>query len=215
MVETPAANTVTASYTFTSILNVMTMLHISTPIKNHPIKITAYSATGQTLQIIDMNHEYIPKPMTGGFNSLDSSLRVYSGLKQWYQVTFTAAIASTSAYPFIHLRLSPELKFSSPEQCESNSILPFNETGIKCRILPSTGDRELIVSNIKSIDSGLAYQLRIRLQTTAADHTADIFPKIDILVNHNNSIVNSFVEEARLVPLAATTTPTPIMAKPD
>jgi hypothetical protein len=114
MVETPAANTVTASYTFTSTLNVMTMPHISTPIKNHPVKIATYSATGQTLQIIDMNHEYIPKPMTGGFNLLDSSLRVYSGLKQWYQVTFTASIASTSAYPFIHLRLSPELKFSSP-----------------------------------------------------------------------------------------------------
>ncbi len=90
------------------------MPHISTPIKTHPVKITTYSATGQTLQIIDMNHDYIPKPMTGGFNLLDSSLILYSGLKQWYQVSFTAAIASTSAYPFIHLRLSPELKFSRP-----------------------------------------------------------------------------------------------------
>jgi hypothetical protein len=81
--------------------------------------------------------------------------------------------------------------------------------------LPNTGDRELIVSNIKSINSGLAYQLRIRLQTTLADHTAPIFPAVDILVNHNNSIVNSIVETAYLVPLATTNTPTPVMSRPD
>lgn len=174
MVETTTLGSVTPSYTFTSTLNVMTMPHISTLIKTHPVKITTYSDNGQTLQIINMNHEYIPKHMTGGFNLLDSTLTIYSGIKQWYQVTFTAATASTSAYPFIHLKLSPKMKFASPEQCESISILAFNETGIKCRILPDSGDRELIVSNIKSINSGLAYQLRVRLQTVAAFHTDPI-----------------------------------------
>jgi hypothetical protein len=126
MVQTRVLGTVTSPYTFTSTLNVLTMPHINTLIKTHPVKITTYSIDGKTLQIIDINHDYIPKPMTGGFNLLDSSLNLYSGLKQWYQITFTAAIASTSAYPFIHLKLNPDLKFASPEQCESISILAFN-----------------------------------------------------------------------------------------
>jgi hypothetical protein len=118
IVQTIAPGVVTSPYTFTSTLNVMTMPHISTLIKTHPVKITTYSINGQTLEIINMNHDYIPKPMTGGgFNLLDSSLTLYSGLKQWYQITFTAATASTSAYPFIHLKLNPDLKFTTPEQC--------------------------------------------------------------------------------------------------
>lgn len=106
MVETPAVNSVTSSYTLTSTLNILTMPHINTLVKSQPVKITTYSAAGQTLETINLVHEYIPKPMTGGFNLLDSSLTLYSGLKQWYSITFTAATASTSAYPFIHLKLS-------------------------------------------------------------------------------------------------------------
>ena len=110
MVEIPsagAAGAVTSPYTLTSTLGIQTMPHINTLVNPLPVKITTYSATGQTLEIIDFVHDYIPIPITGTFNLLDSSSTIYSGLKQWYEVAFTSASAVTSTYPFIHLKLSP------------------------------------------------------------------------------------------------------------
>jgi hypothetical protein len=52
----------------------------------------------------------------------------------------------------------------------------------------------MIVSNIQSINPGGSYQIQVRLQTTAPDHSANIAPTIDVLINHNQSIVNSLVE---------------------
>lgn len=51
------------------------------------------------------------------------------------------------------------------------------------------------------------------MQTTAADHTLSIAPLVDVFVNHNQTIVNSLVEEVRNVPLVQVQLP--IMAKPD
>lgn len=56
--------------------------------------------------------------MTGTFN-LDGGATIYAGLKQWYNVAFTAAATIdntpvTSDYPFIRLRLADGLKFTRP-----------------------------------------------------------------------------------------------------
>ena len=87
--------------------------------------------------------------MTGTFNLLDSALKIYSGLHQWYEIQFITAAVKTSAYPFVRLKLNSDLIFSSPAQCISTSILQFNSSGIHCNIVSGTTGHELLVWNIQ------------------------------------------------------------------
>jgi len=91
------------------------------------------------------------------------------------------------------------------------TILAYNETGIECILVPGTNNHELLVYNIKSIDPSTGYDIKVRLRTTADDHTVNINPTIDVYVHHNQSIVNafdqSFVEDVIGVPLVQVQTP--------
>lgn len=109
MVEIPsagAAGSVTSPHTLTGTDPIMAMPYINSLVYPAPVKITTYSATGQTLEKINIIHEYIPQPMSGTFNLLDPTSTIYSGLKQWYEIGFSASLATTSPYPFIKLKLS-------------------------------------------------------------------------------------------------------------
>jgi hypothetical protein len=60
-------------------------------------------------------------------------------------------------------------------------------------MVAGTSNHEILVWNIKKIDPSITYQIQVRLQTTAPDHSANINPKVDVYVNHNQTLVNSYV----------------------
>lgn len=67
-----------------------------------------------------------------------------------------------------------------------------------------------------NINPSTGYSIKVRLRTTADDHSVDINPKVDVCVHHNQTIVNAFdksyVENVIGVPLVQVQTPT--MAAP-
>ena len=117
IIQIPAAGasgSVTSPFTLTTSITILSMPYVDILVDPLPVKVTTYDSTGKTLEIINIQKNYIPKPMSGSFNFLDSASMMYSGLKQWYEVAFTSSSATTSTYPFIRLKLSPELKFARP-----------------------------------------------------------------------------------------------------
>ncbi len=70
----------------------------------------------------------------------------------------------------------------------------------------------MIVSNIQPIQPGTFYNMKVRLQTVDSYYTADIYPTVDVLVNHNYTIVDSIVET--MIDQMVGQVQTPDMAKP-
>jgi hypothetical protein len=97
-----------------------------------PIYITTYDAFGKTIDKIFMMHDYTPQTMIGYFDFLEPTY--YAGLPQWYSISFSNAPVTVSDYPFITVKLTADVKFSSPLQCNSTTLLPFNASGVQFKL---------------------------------------------------------------------------------
>lgn len=96
-----------------------------------PIRMFTYDGNGNTINKYSMNIHYTAKLIpTASFDFLETT--VYSGLEQWYSISFANTNSTMTDYPFMRFTLRNGLSFSDPPQCNSTTILPFNESGIIC-----------------------------------------------------------------------------------
>jgi hypothetical protein len=123
-----------------------------------PIHITTYDAAGNTIDKVFMNYNYTVQQMIGYFDFLEPVY--YAGLAQWYSISFSNAPVTVSQYPFIRLILDSNLIFSTPIQCNSSTILPYNTSGL---LFKQESSISLIVYNIQQIAPSGTYQLNCRL----------------------------------------------------
>ena len=143
-----------------------------------------------------MNYNYAPQPLVGYFDFLEPVY--YAGLEQWYSISFSNSPVTVGTYPFIRLQLDSNLIFSSPIQCNSTTVIPFNASGLMFKLESSTS---LLVYNIKQIAASATYQMNCRMQTSANKYTASISPQINIQMHHNYTIGDSFTAVVNNVPL--------------
>jgi hypothetical protein len=135
-----------------------------------------------------MDLKYVPQALVGYFDFIESI--PYAGLEQWYSISFSNAAVTVSTYPYILLKLDSNLIFANPIQCNSTTLLPFNQTGI---IYEKINSNSIIIRNIQTINPSGTYQFNCRLQTKLTIAPAPITPSIDIYLAHNYTIQHSFV----------------------
>ena len=159
-----------------------------------PIHITTYDDIWNTIDKVFMNYNYKVQQMTGYFDFLEPVY--YAGLDQWYSISFSNAPVTVSTYPFVRLQLDSNLVFSSPVQCNSSTIIPYNSSGLLFT-LESPGT--LLIYNMKQIAASGTYQMNCRLQTVGHKYSSSISPTISIQLHHNYSLGNTFTATANNV----------------
>lgn len=102
---------------------------------------------------------------------------MFGGLGHWYSISFETPAVGVSAYPYLQLTLDPLMSFSSPIQCNSSSLDPYNETNLMFKMLSS---QQLQVWNFKQVKPSSTYELKCRLRTTANKVNTSIYPSIAI-----------------------------------
>lgn len=107
---------------------ILTSPYLTSQSQTIPVNINTYDGTGKTLEKVMMFLTYTPQQLIGYYSFAENI--VYGGLEQWYSVSFMNSFASVSTYPFIRVTLDSNMDFSTPVQCNSSTILPFNETGL-------------------------------------------------------------------------------------
>jgi hypothetical protein len=168
--------------------SITTLPYLSTATQDIPIYINTYNGNGVTIEKKEMFLIYTRQKLIGYFDLLEST--VYAGLPQWYSISFSIPATAVSSYPFIRLVLSSTMTFSTPIQCNSTTILPFNATGMQFKIESA---QSVVFWNIKQLTAGATYQLNCRLKTTANKSATAITPTISIEVHHNYTVGNSYV----------------------
>jgi hypothetical protein len=105
-----------------------------------------------------MSYNYTVQQMVGYFDFLEPIY--YAGLAQWYSISFSNAPVTVSQYPFIRLILDSNLIFSTPIQCNSTTLFPYNSSGL---LFKQESSVSLLVYNIMQIAASGTYQLNCRL----------------------------------------------------
>lgn len=120
---------------------------------------TTYDGMGKTVNKYKMDIHYIAKPiMSSSFVFLETD--IYSGLEQWYSIGFANTNSTLSDYPFMRFILANGLSFTDPPQCNSTTVMPYNESGIICvREDPQT----MRVYNIKQLAPLGTYTMWFRM----------------------------------------------------
>lgn len=95
-----------------------------------------------------------------------------------------------SSYPYVQLTLDALMSFSSPIQCNSTSLDPYNQTGLQFKML---SPQQLQVWNFKQLTPSTTYELKCRLRTTANKVSSSIYPSIGIELHHNYTLQGSHV----------------------
>lgn len=86
-----------------------------------------YDGLGNTIDKYEMNIHYIAKPIiSASFDFLEAPSLIYSGLEQWYAVSFANTDSLLSPYPFLRFILDDGLSFTDPPQCNSTTLVPYN-----------------------------------------------------------------------------------------
>ncbi len=153
-----------------------------------PLFMTTYDNNGNTIDKYQMSIKYISKKLIGYFDFAENTL--YSGLSQWFSISFKNSIASVSKYAFLRFSLSSDLEFALPIQCNSTSIQPFNESGIFFFL---ENKQSLFISNVMQFMPSITYQMSCKMKTSLSKNTLAISPSVSIQLNHNASLNNSLV----------------------
>lgn len=95
-----------------------------------------------------------------------------------------------STYPFLRFILADGLSFTDPPQCNSTTIIAYNESGLIC---VRENAQTMRVYNIKNIIPLGTYNMWFRMKTTLPSYASPISPIVDIQINHNNSVDSSIV----------------------
>lgn len=155
-----------------------------------------------------MNIVYIPQPITSASFGFEETT-VYGGLPQWYSIFFTHTNAVLSSYPFLRFILDDGLSFNDPPQCNSSTLVSFNESGLICI---RENSQSMKVYNFKTLNPLGSYEIWFRLETTLPYVNYTITPTVDIQINHNFSVDNSIV--SNIENLELTNPVLPILAGP-
>ncbi len=156
-------------------LFISTVPFIQTHNQALPLYINTYDAVGNTISKVTMNINYVPQVLVGFFSFMEPSL--YAGLPQWYSVSFINSLAAVSTYPFIRISTDSNIQFSTPLQCNSTTLLPFNASGI---LFSQESSSSITISNILQLTPAATYQIVCRMQTVSTKFTSSISPAINI-----------------------------------
>lgn len=122
-----------------------------------------------------MQLSYKVQQMIGYFEFIEPA--IYAGLEQWYSISFLNSPVTVSSYPFIRFISDSTMEFALPIQCNSTTILPFNQTGLLFKV---ESNSSILVYNIQQIMPSGTYQMNCRMRTSATKLTSNISPQINI-----------------------------------
>jgi hypothetical protein len=162
---------------------ITTIPFVSTPTQALPMHIYTYDGSGRTVDKVMMFLTYSQQSIVGYFDFIETTL--YSGLSQWYSISFENSNTKVSNYPLIRVTLDSLMMYSDPVQCNSTTLQPYNETGIEYR-LEST--QVLAIWNIKTLTPGGTYQINCRMRTASTKLASPISPTLDIEIHHNSTL---------------------------